>query len=86
MRRLAFGLIIAALSAGEARDCPPACSCSEPKSQTDSFGVVADCSNRDLKQVPEGLSVFTIELDLSNNNISFLPPKVLTKYHFLQKN
>ena len=67
------------------RDCPPSCSCSTPKNNLESYGVIADCSNRDLSTVPKGLSVFTIELNLSNNNISFVPAKVFTQYHFLRK-
>ena len=61
-----------------------ACDCQKPPNQAEQFGVIVDCSNRQLQKIPY-LSVFTLELDLSFNNLTDIPIKAFSQYHFLKK-
>ncbi|XP_043915243.1 leucine-rich repeat-containing G-protein coupled receptor 4 [Protopterus annectens] len=57
--------------------CPAPCRC-------DGDGV-ADCSGRGLIAIPQGLSAFTYDLDVSMNNITELPPDAFKNVPYLEE-
>lgn len=57
--------------------CPAQCRC-------DGDGV-ADCSGRGLTAIPQGLSAFTYDLDVSMNNITELPPDAFKNVPYLEE-
>ena len=44
-----------------------------------------DCSNQDLTGIPVNLPSYTTELDLSNNDLTVVPPRAFSALPQLQK-
>ncbi|XP_069485962.1 leucine-rich repeats and immunoglobulin-like domains protein 3 [Ambystoma mexicanum] len=68
--------VLSSLPGALGRPCPAPCRC---------FGDLVDCSRRRLVQVPAGLPVWAVQLDLGHNRLSSLKISTMSHLHSLRE-